>query len=113
LINGDGTITRDFTHVENVVKANLNALSEDAKFEGHEVFNIACGATTTLNDLWDKIKLYTGADAESIKGPNRPGDILHSLADISKAAEMIDYSNLVMIEEGLSKTIPGYVSAAR
>jgi len=110
MINGDGTITRDFTHVENVVKANLNALSEDAKFEDHEVFNIACGATTTLNDLWDKIKSFTGADALSIKGPNRPGDILHSLADISKAAEMIGYSNLVMLEEGLGKTIPGYVS---
>lgn len=110
LINGDGSITRDFTFVENVVKANLNALGDAATFDGHQVFNIACGETTNLNELWSKIKEITGSTAEAIKGPNRAGDILHSLADVSKAAAMIDYKNLVMLDDGLKRTIPGYIS---
>lgn len=108
IINGDGSITRDFTFIENVVKANLNALGDDAAYEGHQVFNIACGETTTLNELWNKIKTFTRSSAEVIYGPNRAGDILHSLADVSKAAEMIGYKNLVGLDEGLKKTIPGY-----
>ncbi len=110
LINGDGSITRDFTFIENVVKANLNALGDAAAFDGHQVFNIACGETTTLNELWSKIKEITGSTAEAIKGPNRAGDILHSLADVSKASAMIGYKNLVMLDEGLKRTIPGYIS---
>ena len=107
-INGDGSITRDYTFVSNVVKANLNAMSNDAKFTGHEVFNIACGKTTTLLELWEKIKAITESTADAILGPERKGDILHSLADVSKAASLINYTDLVHLDQGLQTTIQSY-----
>jgi UDP-N-acetylglucosamine 4-epimerase len=106
-INGDGSITRDYTYVENVVKANLNAMFGNG-FIGHHVFNIACGKTTTLLELWNKIKTLTSSTSEAILGPERKGDILHSLADVSKAGSMIDYTDLIHLDEGLSKTISSY-----
>jgi UDP-N-acetylglucosamine 4-epimerase len=106
-INGDGSITRDYTYVDNVVKANLNAMFGSG-FTGHQVFNIACGKTTTLLELWDKIKLLTNSLSEVILGPQRKGDILHSLADVSKASSMINYSDLVDLDEGLQQTIQSY-----
>ena len=106
-INGDGSITRDYTYVSNVVKANINALFSDA-WQGNEVFNIACGTTTTLNVLWHQIKTITGSSTEAIHGPDRTGDILHSLADISKAARLIDYTNMTDLSSGLTKALDWY-----
>jgi UDP-N-acetylglucosamine 4-epimerase len=106
-INGDGSITRDYTFVGNVVKANINALFADT-WQAHEVFNIACGATTTLNQLWMLIKEITGSKSDAIHGPNRSGDILHSLADISKAVKLIDYTNLTDLSSGLTKALDWY-----
>jgi UDP-N-acetylglucosamine 4-epimerase len=106
-INGDGTITRDYTFVDNVVKANLNAMFGSG-FTGHQVFNIACGKTTTLLELWHKIKVQTNAKSDAILGPERNGDILHSLADVAKAASMINYTDLVDLDEGLKQTILFY-----
>jgi UDP-N-acetylglucosamine 4-epimerase len=106
-INGDGSITRDYTYVDNVVKANVNALFGSG-FAGHQVFNIACGKTTTLLELWHKIKVQTNANSDAILGPERKGDILHSLADVSKAASMIGYTDLVDLDAGLQQTILSY-----
>jgi len=106
-INGDGSITRDYTYVSNVVKANINALFSDS-WQGSEVFNIACGTTTTLNVLWHQIKTITGSSTEAIHGPDRTGDILHSLADISKAARLIDYTNMTDLSSGLTKALDWY-----
>lgn len=106
-INGDGSITRDYTYVDNVVKANINAMFGNG-FNEHQVFNIACGKTTTLLELWNKIKSITSSGSEVILGPQRKGDILHSLADVSKAASMIDYTNLIHLDEGLNMTISSY-----
>lgn len=106
--NGDGNITRDYTFVDNVVKANINAMMPDAKFEGHQVFNIACGATTSLTELWNMIKEITGSTADALYGPNRPGDILHSLADVTKAANLINYTDLIDLKEGLKQTVSHY-----
>ncbi len=108
-INGDGSITRDYTYVANVVKANINALFAD-KWQGNEVFNIACGTTTTLNVLWHQIKTITGSSTEAMHGPDRTGDILHSLADISKAARLIDYTNLTDLSSGLDQALLWYKS---
>jgi len=108
-INGDGSITRDYTYVANVVKANINALFADT-WEGNQVFNIACGATTTLNELWQQIKTITETNAEAIHGPNRTGDILHSLADVSKAARLISYTELIDLPIGLAKALAWYKS---
>lgn len=109
-INGDGSITRDYTYVSNVIKANLNAMSESAGFTGHQVFNIACGKTTTLLELWNKIKGITQSNANAILGPERKGDILHSLADVTKASSLLNYTELVDLEEGLQKTFESYKS---
>jgi UDP-N-acetylglucosamine 4-epimerase len=108
-INGDGSITRDYTYVGNVVKANINALFADT-WQGNEVFNIACGTTTNLNVLWHQIKTITGSSAEAIHGPDRTGDILHSLADISKVARLLDYNNLIDLSHGLTLALNWYRS---
>ena len=107
-INGDGSITRDYTYVSNVVKANLNAMSIQADFSGHQVFNIACGKTTSLLELWHKIKNLINSQVEALLGPERTGDILHSLADVTKAASVLNYTDLVDIDEGLATTIQSY-----
>ena len=107
-INGDGSITRDYTYVGNVVKANLNALFADEGFHGHQVLNIACGQTTSLTDLWQEIRDITGCTQDAHYGPSRMGDILHSLADISKAEKLINYTRLTLLREGLMKTVEWY-----
>ena len=108
IIHGDGSITRDYTYVKNVVKANLHSLSPDLYFADHMVFNIACGVTTTLNELWSMIKELTGSDTEAIHGKNKKGDILQSLADVSAAEKALGYAELVHLKDGLLETIPWY-----
>jgi UDP-N-acetylglucosamine 4-epimerase len=107
-INGDGKITRDFTFVTNVVKANLAGMFKLNCPGQHEVFNIACGETTTLNDLWSTIARLSGTSVTPVYGPPRKGDILQSLANIGKAAQMLEYTGLVKIEDGLSETLKWY-----
>jgi UDP-N-acetylglucosamine 4-epimerase len=91
-INGDGTITRDFTPIENVVQINTKALlSEKLEYAKHYVFNVACGQTTDLNTLWELVKTATNASIKPNYGQNRPGDIFFSLADVSYAIEQLNY----------------------
>lgn len=110
VINGDGSITRDFTYVENVVNANLNALFEFEQPGTHEVFNIACGQTTSLNELWRLICKFCQIEIEPIYGPVRKGDIIQSLANVSKAHMFFKYSNLIGLQEGMLKTVSWYTS---
>lgn len=112
-INGDGSITRDFTFVENVVDANLKAVGKKHGDACHKVLNIACGDSTSLNKLWDTINNIAGKNIEAVHGPDRKGDILHSLADVSRSEEVIDYKPLVSLEEGLKKTYEWYAEASR
>ena len=107
VINGDGTITRDFTPVANVVQININGLTRELK-QGHEVVNVACGKTTSLNELWKMIKEITGTIAKATHGPNRKGDIFFSLADISKAKKILGYKAEIAINEGMAETIRWY-----
>ncbi|MFO7915860.1 MAG: SDR family oxidoreductase [Candidatus Krumholzibacteriales bacterium] len=106
VIYGDGEQSRDFTFVSNVVRANILA----AKSEGAagEMMNVACGDQYTVNRLLEIISEYLGSDTEPEFEDPRPGDVKHSLADISKAGRMIDYSVEVSFEEGLRKTIDWY-----
>jgi len=91
-INGDGTITRDFTPIENVVQINTKALlSQKLESAKHYVFNVACGQTTDLNNLWDLVRTATNSNVNPLYGPNRPGDIFFSLADVSYAIEQLSY----------------------
>jgi UDP-N-acetylglucosamine/UDP-N-acetylgalactosamine 4-epimerase len=102
-INGDGETGRDFTFVENVVQANIKALF--APIEKHEVVNVACGAMTTLNDLWKMISHDLGVNIEAIHAPQRVGDIKHSLASIKKASRLFGYEPSIPMKEGLKETI--------
>ncbi len=105
-IFGDGETSRDFTFIENVVQANIKSLLIYPDINAHEVVNIACGYRTSLNHLWSLIIKHL--NHESLM-PNyleeRIGDVKHSLADISKAKKMINYSPLFDVESGLKTTI--------
>jgi UDP-N-acetylglucosamine 4-epimerase len=90
-INGDGSITRDFTPVVNVVNMNILGLTGNLEGSKHYVFNVACGATTDLLSIWNMIKEITGSTVDPIFGAVRKGDILFSLADVSFAKEVLSY----------------------
>ncbi|HUQ65002.1 MAG TPA: SDR family oxidoreductase [Flavitalea sp.] len=102
-INGDGETGRDFTFVENVVQANIKALF--APIKTHEVVNVACGAMTTLNDLWKLISQDIGVNIDAIHAPQRVGDIKHSLASIEKASRLFGYEPYIQMKDGLKETI--------
>jgi UDP-N-acetylglucosamine 4-epimerase len=101
-INGDGANSRDFTYVENAVQANILALFTDNKEAVNQIYNVACGEQTSLNELWAIIKEITGSNIDPIHGPNRAGDIPHSLADIGKIKEKLGYEPQILIRKGLS-----------
>lgn len=100
-INGDGTITRDFTPVSNVVQINQNALLKDLPSGNHFVFNVACGETTTLNQIWSIIEEISGNKVKPNYTSMRQGDILHSLADISLAKKILDYRPELNIKDAI------------
>jgi len=107
-INGDGETSRDFTFVSNVVQANIKAL--EASIEKSEVFNCACNERITLNQLVHEIKAYLNSDVEVVYGNERPGDVRHSQADITKAVQMLGYQPEVRFREGLLHTIDYFKS---
>jgi len=109
-INGDGSFSRDFTYIENTVQANILALFSDNQEALNQIYNVACGYRTNLKELWLKIKEYSSSEADAIYGPNRPGDIPHSLADISKIKSNLNYGVQVSVEEGLKKSFEYYKS---
>jgi UDP-N-acetylglucosamine 4-epimerase len=109
-INGDGSTSRDFTYVENVVQANMNALFVDDQNAINIVYNIACGERTSLNELFDNLIKVAKTDMKAEYGPERQGDVKHSLADISRARKLLGYDPQVKIEEGLAKTFEWYTS---
>jgi len=108
VINGNGKNSRDFTYVDNAVEANMKALFTDNIEALNQIYNIACGEQTDLNQLWDTIKQTTQSTAEASHGPDRFGDIPHSLADINKAKTLLGYTGRVKIKEGLEKAFDFY-----
>lgn len=100
-IFGDGTQTRDFTFVKDVVQANIRAMESGAV----GVFNIACGRQIVLNDLADEIMKITGIETQKVYEPPRAGDIKDSLADISRAREILGYEPRFELNSGLAETI--------
>ncbi len=103
IIYGDGHQTRDFTYVSNNVEANLLACT--APNVGGEVINIACGESYSLLELVNCINKILGTSIEPIFEPERPGDVKHSLADITKAEKLLGFKPLVGFEEGLKAVI--------
>ena len=108
LINGDGSNSRDFTFVANAVQANVLALFAQNTEALNQVYNIACGEQTSLNDLFETIKSLAGSDLVPKYGPERRGDVRHSLADINKAQTLLGYSPTISIREGLKATVEWY-----
>jgi nucleoside-diphosphate-sugar epimerase len=100
---GDGEQSRDFTYIDNVVQANLLAMSAD-HLHG-EVFNVACGEKTSLNQLIDIIKGILGSKVSAVYHEPRQGDVKHSLADITKGKNLVNYFPQVDIKKGLEKTV--------
>ncbi len=107
-INGDGSHSRDFTYVANAVQANKLALFTDNSKAVNTVYNIACGSQTSLTQLFDGLKKEAGTDLQPIYGPERKGDVKHSLADISKAKELLGYNPEIEVGEGLAQTLQWY-----
>jgi len=110
VINGDGKSSRDFTFVANVVQANLLCLFTENPKAVNQVYNIGCGQQTTLLQLYQYLKKIAGSGIEPTHAPERPGDVKHSLADISKARELLGYNPSVSVEEGLRRTFEWYKS---
>lgn len=102
VIYGDGEQSRDFTYIDNVVAANIAAAQSDVS---GEVFNIACGDRTTVNELVGDINEILDVTIDPVYADPRPGDVRHSHADISKASEQIGYEPAIPYRDGLERTI--------
>ncbi|MUP46861.1 SDR family oxidoreductase [Gramella sp. BOM4] len=114
VINGDGTYSRDFTYIDNVIQMNLLAITSKDEKAVNQVYNTAVGDRTNLLELTQLLKKHLSEyDSEILKveikhGPNRPGDIPHSLASVEKAKELLGYSPTHKIEEGLKEAVSWY-----
>ena len=107
VIFGDGTQSRDFCFIDNVVEANLKAAAAPASATGR-VYNIACGVATTLDEVVKVIGDILGRPIEPKHDPERAGDIKHSVADISAARAGLGYTAAVSFEEGMRRTVDWY-----
>lgn len=107
-INGDGSHSRDFTFVANAVQANILSLFTENDKAVNQVYNIACGHQTSLLQLFDYLKKEAASTLQPLLGPERKGDVKHSLADISKARQLLEYDPAVSVEEGLASTFNWY-----
>jgi len=114
VINGDGSYSRDFTYIDNVVQANhLAALAQDNSAV-NQVYNVAHGERTNLNELFELVKKLIGnfdrevLDIKPVYGSNRAGDIPHSLASIEKAKRLLGYKPTHTVSEGMSEAISWY-----
>jgi nucleoside-diphosphate-sugar epimerase len=110
-IYGTGRQSRDFTHVDNVVAANMLAM--DARGASGGVFNIACGRAHSLNELVELLNRLIGTEIEPVHVSARPGDVARSWADISSAETVLDYTPAVDLEQGLRRTLATFEVRAR
>ncbi len=114
LINGDGEFSRDFTYIDNVIQMNLLAISSKNEAALNQVYNTAFGERATLNNLVEALKRKLAkfdskiADVEIKYGPERAGDIPHSLASIEKATKLLNYKPEYSLENGLEKAVAWY-----
>lgn len=108
-IHGDGGQTRDFTFVTNVVDGALRASQAETAVSG-KVINVATNSRISLNDLFHTLKALTGATVEPVYGPPRAGDVRDSLADITRARELLGYTPIVGLEEGLRQTVAWFMA---
>jgi UDP-N-acetylglucosamine 4-epimerase len=108
VINGNGEQSRDFTYVENVVDVNISAVFNETPASWNNIYNVACGYTTSLTQLYKEIAALVNFIGKPVYGPERKGDIRDSLADITKAVTLLGYQPKFSIGEGLKKTYDWY-----
>ena len=113
-INGDGETSRDFCFIENTVQANLLAATVQAEEARNQVYNVAVGGRTTLNQLFSYLRESLGENGiqyqkDAIYRDFRAGDVRHSQADVSKANNLLGYDPQYTIEQGIKKAMPWYV----
>ena len=114
VINGDGNYSRDFTYINNVIQMNVMAMLTENPEAINTVYNTAFGDRTTLNDLMASLKKYLSvfnpkiANIQTIYGPNRAGDIPHSLASIDKAKKLLGYNPEFSMQQGLEQAVSWY-----
>lgn len=114
VINGDGEYSRDFTYVDNVIQMNILAMESSNPAAINTVYNTAYGERTTLNQLVEYLKEYLSefdsaiANVEIKHGPNRAGDIPHSLANIDKAKSLLGYDPEFSMKQGLKEAVKWY-----
>ena len=113
-INGDGSYSRDFTYIDNVIEMNIRALLTNSEDAINTIYNVAYGERTTLNELVSLLKKYLSkydGGIENIKvnyGPNRQGDVPHSLASVEKAKTLLGYDPKYDITKGLKEAVDWY-----
>jgi len=107
-IYGDGEQSRDFTYIDNAVEANLLACKAPAAKVAGQMFNVATGRRVSLNETFKLLQPLTSYKGQPKYGPERGGDIKHSLADISKAEAGLGYKPKIDFEEGLRRTVEWY-----
>lgn len=114
VINGDGEYSRDFTYIDNVVQMNLLALTTTNLEAVNQIYNTAFGERTTLNQLVEYLKEFLSefdpsiANVEVLYGPNRTGDIPHSLACVDKAKQLLGYAPEFSMKQGLKEAVKWY-----
>ena len=114
VINGDGSFSRDFTYIDNVIQANILSLITQDKKAVNSVYNVAYGECNTLNDLMKYLKQYLSkfdskiSNINVLNGPNREGDIPHSHASIDKAKENLNYNPQFNLQKGLKEAVKWY-----
>ncbi|MBK7490517.1 MAG: SDR family oxidoreductase [Bacteroidales bacterium] len=115
VINGDGSNSRDFTYIDNVVLANNLAATAENPAAINQGYNVACGDSVNLNEMTSMLRGYLAekdpkiADVNPLHGPNRAGDIPHSMASIGKAVRLLGYKPMVRFREGLKRAVEWYV----
>jgi UDP-N-acetylglucosamine 4-epimerase len=114
VINGDGSFSRDFTYIDNVIEMNIRAITSENEMALNTVYNVAFGERTDLNELVALLKEYLGEFDAKIKnieieyGPSRQGDVPHSLASIEKAKKLLGYSPKYDMRSGLKEAVNWY-----
>ncbi|UII23867.1 SDR family oxidoreductase [Fulvivirga ligni] len=107
-INGDGHTSRDFTYVDNAVQANVKAIFTAKPEALNQIYNVACGEQTSLNEMVDMLAEISGKKVDVEYGPERKGDVKHSKADISKIENSLEYQSNVKFKEGLATVYEWY-----
>jgi nucleoside-diphosphate-sugar epimerase len=112
-IFGDGLTSRDFTFVDNAVNANLLGCQAPSSVATGRVFNVGTGKSRTLNEVYEGIASALGFKQPPLYGPERVGDVKHSLASIERAQKELGYSPRADFQQGLEKTVAWYLSEYR